>query len=367
MFNYIKRIPFEVKYILLLFIVTRVILTVIGITSRILISHSTFVYPFGLDIWCVWDCGWYQNIALEGYSAAPPDTNQQNYNFFPLYPLLMAAIGKITGDVVIAGVILSNVFLLAACFFMYKLVKLDENDTTALNSVKYLLLFPTAFIFSGVFTESLFIALTLACFYYARKSKWFIASMLGSLTCLTRSIGILIIIPLFYEYLKERNFYFKKIRWNILFLLLIPVGALVWCAYNYHITKDAFAFLHASKVWGVGFKNPLQVIEQIFSISTSMITFIQGILPVVLLFVITLFYRQIRLSYWISGIYTILVPLTFGSMYSMPRYVLLSFPIYIIFAKMAQNKNIDLCLMITMSMLQGFLMVFWTASFMLVV
>ena len=125
--GYLKqKIPSEIKYILLLFFVTRIALTVIGVTSRLLLEpyHGQeygWVYSehLWLDIWGVWDTGWYLDIAENWYSmellsdlpkyAGP---NQANYGFFPLYPALMKGLGLLVGSNFIAGIIVSNIFLI---------------------------------------------------------------------------------------------------------------------------------------------------------------------------------------------------------------------------------------------------------------
>ncbi|WP_269851356.1 hypothetical protein [Methanosarcina horonobensis] len=169
-----------------------------------------------LDIWGVWDTGWYLDISQNGYTARPLDeliSFQTNVVFFPLYPLLMRFLGSIIGNQYTAGVIISNFSLIVACIYLYKLVRLDSDESSAFRSVKYLLLFPISFILSGVFTESLYLALALMCFYYARTGKWQLAGIFGFFLSLTRSVGVLIVLPLLYEglmpLLKEKG-YLKK-------------------------------------------------------------------------------------------------------------------------------------------------------------
>jgi len=99
----------------------------------------------------------------------------------------MRGLGQIIGDVDLAGIVISNVSLLIACIILYRLAKLDADEAFALRSVKFMMLFPTAFIYSGIFTESLFLALALGCFYYSRLGKWYLVGILGFCLTLTRS------------------------------------------------------------------------------------------------------------------------------------------------------------------------------------
>jgi hypothetical protein len=86
-----------VKYILLLFVSSRIVLSAIGLTARLFLDNGFgkqgqwSKYPW-LDLWGVWDSFWYMNIVQNGYStssvlSAYPD--QTNFPFFPLYPILM--------------------------------------------------------------------------------------------------------------------------------------------------------------------------------------------------------------------------------------------------------------------------------------
>ncbi len=110
----------QFKFIIFLFVVTRIGLTIIGVSSR------TFFFPYTsrwyewnysnrpwLDIWSVWDSGWYLDIAQNGYSEKllsdlPKKTccQQANIGFFPLYPFLMRLLGFLVGDIYLSGLII---------------------------------------------------------------------------------------------------------------------------------------------------------------------------------------------------------------------------------------------------------------------
>lgn len=363
-----ELIPFHVRYIVGLFVATRIVLTLIGVISNLILS-SQFPKPehfsdhLWLDIWGVWDTGWYMGIAENGYSATastqPDIVSQANYAFFPLYPMLMKILGAVVGDPFLAGIIISNIALLAGCFYLYKLALMDSDEPTALDSVKYLLVFPTAFIFSSVFTESLFLALLVSSFYYARKGNWLAAGILGFFGALTRSLGVIIIIPLAYEYLRMN----KTIRRDFCFLFLIPLGTAVFAGYNYFLTGDFLAFAHVQAAWGHRFFNPLRVLwDGLFSTklfnARIYAIFTAGYTTVILaLFII--FSRRIRFAYWMIGIFLVLIPLCSG-LQSLPRYILIIFPLYILMARISRNDYINQAITIILAVLQGFLMVFWS-------
>jgi hypothetical protein len=84
---------------------------------------------------------------------------------------------------------------------------------------------------SDVYSESLFLALTVAAFYYARTNRWLLACILAPLATLTRSQGMILALPLLIEYLHERNFRLQKIRWNITAFALVPTARLAFALF----------------------------------------------------------------------------------------------------------------------------------------
>lgn len=381
--DYIKRIPSEIKYILSLFLVTRIVLTAVGVLSRILLEPLgrkgfTGVYSehIWLDVWGQFDTGWYLDIASNGYSPVISQEaftlNQANYAFFPLYPLLMRFLGLVVGDYYVAGLIISNVCLITACILLYKLVSSESDKNTALGSLKYLFLSPAAFVFSGVFSESLFLALFIACFYYARKGNWFVVGVSGFLLSLTRSLGVVILLPLLYEYFKG-DFRLNKIKPNILPLLLMPLGLCVFMGYNYYLTGDFLAFVHIQDAWSHTLSNPFMVLLNSLLTHTlaprDMITFFNGVLAVTVVLLFLLFRRRISFSCWLAGMLLIFIPLTSGApaVGSILRFILPVFPLYILLARLTQDSWLDKAAPAFLALIQVFLMFFWSSGFGVVV
>ena len=375
-----SKIKPEIKYILLFFVITRLMLEVIGFSSQVILEpyHGKYnVWHYSehkvLDIWGVWDTGWYLGIAQGWYSPSvggegSPVVRQANYAFFPLYPALIRGLEYIVGDYFIASLIISNLALLIACWFLYKLVKIDYGEKTALRSIKYMLIYPVSFILSGAFTESLFLSLILASFYFAKINKWHYVGITGFFLTLTRSLGVFAVIPLFYIYLKNKNWQFSKIskKWlSVLWLGLFPLGLGVWMWYNYYLTGDCLAFAHIQEAWKREYGNPFKILCEGL-ISPHLHIFVSGAAGLSVLLLINIFAKKIGFAYWLLGMYSILIPLSSG-IYSLPRFTLVVFPIFIIFAILGKNKNVDQVLTIALAILLGFFMVFWADGFMLII
>lgn len=141
------------------------------------------------------DALWFLRIASTGY--APDDGSAA---FFPLYPLLTGAVGRLLGDHWLLGAyVVSNVALVAGLTVLFRLTELELGEAAARRTVLYLSVFPTALFLFAPYTESLFLALTVGCLYAARRSAWLLAGVLGALAALTRSSGVLLVLPLAVE------------------------------------------------------------------------------------------------------------------------------------------------------------------------
>lgn len=382
-FQFVKkifdRIPPILKYIILLFVITRLLLSIIGWSSQIILydihGQTRNVWTYSehkvLNSWGVWDSGWYLGIAQDWYSdqKGAETTNiagQATYAFFPLYPALIRIFYYITGDYFISSLIISNVALLISCWFLYKLVKLDFGEKTAKKSIKYLLIYPVSFILSGAFSEATYLALIISAFYFAKTNRWWLVGILGFLLSLTRSLGVLVFLPLLYIYLKNINYKItiKKLK-SAIWLLLIPLGIIIWMWYNYYLTGDYLAFIHIQNAWNRQWNNPIIYLFESL-LTKSIYDFICGATAISVLFLSTLYAKKIGWAYYTVCLYTIIIPLSTGWQ-SMPRLSLATFPIFIVLALMSKNNLINQILTIGLAMILGFFMVFWANGFGLII
>ena len=356
--------------IILLFLASRVVLTIVGVLSITLIGTRTGgrlewehpVYSW-LDIWGQWDTGWYLDIAQNWYAAEAHYQNYCNYAFFPFYPTLIKLLGAVIGNHFYAGLIISNVSLLGAAILLYKLVELDHDQEVALRSVKYLFIWPTSFILSGVLSEALFLILVIGCFYYARKGAWLKVGIAGFFLSLTRVPGVCVVIPLFYDYMKEKNFKLKSIRIDILALALLPLGLLVFSVYNYYLTGDYLAFAHIQQTaWGHHFDNPFKsLINGMFGSEVRPRIIVAAWFTGFTMASLAIFYRRIPISYLLFCFISLFLPLAKG-LGSMPRYTVVLFPVFILFALLGKDKKMDNALTIIFAVLQGCFMIFWSVG-----
>ncbi len=176
---------------LVAFAVTRIIIFTAGYLAEIALPGNegpAFLARAGnllLDLWARFDSGFYLGIIDKGY-AFDASGGMSNVAFFPIYPLLANLTNLVVRDTVFASIIVSNLCLLGALLYLYKLTELEFGDAgTAQRAVFYIAAFPTAFFFSAVYTESAFLLFSVATMYYARRHQWLMAGLMGMITSAT--------------------------------------------------------------------------------------------------------------------------------------------------------------------------------------
>ncbi len=319
-----------------LFLATMLAIFFLPITSYyVTYSGNKFV-----DAWTQWDADFFMSIAQKGYGI-------ENWNgSFPLYPFLMKFVGKIfLGNYALAGFLISNIALLTGIYFLYKLIMLDYKGEIGYKTIFYLLFFPTAFFLSAVYSESLFITLTVASFYFARKGNWLLAGILGFFTAMTRLIGVLWIIPLAYEYLEQKKFRIRKIKADIFYLFLIPLGltATFWLMYLY--TGDFLIYFKIQQNWHRALTLPwisvIDAVKGILSFSIGSLYHLFNLFAVAFfasLIALSIVIKQ-RKSYVIYSTISLIVAVSITKLEAVSRFVLPLFPCFITLAVFQESKR----------------------------
>ncbi|MBI3379818.1 hypothetical protein HY029_03635 [Candidatus Gottesmanbacteria bacterium] len=324
-----------------LFFVAAVGEKILAFTPRFPYSDVYFI-PSHLPSW-LWgfanfDGVHYLTIAKFGYSA------QFTQVFFPLYPMMVGFINQLLQKVnpVIIGLLISNLLFFLSLLILTKLLSLDYKVDTIKWILLFLIFFPTSFFFGSLYTESLFLFLILTAFYAARKNQWLAASIFGVLASSTKFIGIFLLPALLWEWQEQKR---KKI--TTIFrspLSLIPVGLLSYMLYLQVKFGDWLYFWHAQPVFGAqrsggGVILIPQVLWRYMKILTSVsykteafwIPLLELISTLgVITLLIMAFKKKIRSSYLVFSFLTIITPTFTGTFSSMPRYILVAFPIFIV-------------------------------------
>jgi hypothetical protein len=291
------------------------------------------------------DAGWYMTIVRDGYERRPFDTSRQaNWAFFPLYPLLWRYASRLTGELPFTGMALSNIFFFFALVMLHRLVRqFGHAADVADRTVFYVAAFPSSYFFSLPWTESLFLCLSVGAFYAAKRGSWWLAGAAGALSTATRVSGVYLFPVLLILYLQQHG---RRVRPNVLALLLIPTGALAFMSYLYAITGNALAFRDILATWARHsgfFLNPLVAYlvrpsEVGVPWDLKLLNFTVAVVALACTFV--LFKRR----QWALGLYALfsaLTPLSTGILMSFTRYTAVAFPVHMALASAGRRPRVD--------------------------
>jgi hypothetical protein len=230
-----------------------------GLSARVqLFDPGAVTRPFGpagnalVAPLARWDSVWYLAIANDGYPAGDP----RRAAFFPLYPLLLRAAKVLVGSPIVAGAVVSLACFAVALVLLHRLTALELGPAAADEAVWALALFPAAVYFSAVYSEALYLMLSVGAIYAARTGRWAWAGTLGALGAATRSAGVLLIVPLAIMWLARADGRARRRRRDAAWIALVPAGLAAFSAVLAVGGGDAFAPLHAQDVWFRRFAGP---------------------------------------------------------------------------------------------------------------
>jgi hypothetical protein len=368
---------------LLPYLGTRLVLLIVGLLGTYyimpLLAHNpNWVIPssngpFPETLWSMWkhfDSGFYIAIAHYGYQPASALHTRSNWAFFPLYPWLISGLARpLASDdagYALTGLLISHMATLVAIGYFYALVRQEWGRRVASYAVLYLALFPLSFYLSAVYPESLFLALAIASIYYARRQIWWLAGLCGGLAALTRIQGIMLLLPVAFEYLRVVSLRYtdtsisdqpmiprlteyrrgigRAVRhgknWlTALNLLLIPAGLLVFMLYAKWQTGDLLATFHTERWgWGRYLSPPWRLL--IYSLRNPILgqplDWNFWILNIILAFAALAFlvwaWRKLPPIYALYTTVMVLLPLSSNFINSFGRYCIIIFPAFILLA-----------------------------------
>lgn len=323
------------------------------------IFGSTDGFFDALDFWTSTDSGHYLDIARDWYLSEGSVDRLVQLVFLPGYPVIVRLFSAITGDTLAAGLIVSALCFAGANVMLYKLVRLDADHDTAFRAVKFLSLSPAVFFFVAPMSESLFLFCTLSCIYLVRRGKMLPGCLLGTYAAFTRSLGVILLVPVFFELVQRR----ARFR-DYLTVLLIPLGFAAYCLINYLVAGDAFKFMdyqheHWNQQLGWFFNTAAYQTENaVYSFSQNKPNFFGLWLPNILAQLISLALmlfavKKLRSSYTAYFLAYFIVAMGATWLLSAPRYITALFTVPVALAAVTQNRRADICIT-ALTCLSGF-------------
>lgn len=277
-----------------------------------------------------WDAYWYLDIAKNGYYLRGEKT-LANVVFFPLYPLLVRAAGTLTGaDLELSGWIVSSLFLVGALVLLMQIAREFHPGIDPRLPAIFLLVYPTAFFLNAIYSESLFLFLSLAAVRCALRRRFLWAALWAALASATRVAGLFLCVLLLVEFVQAHGWrsLFKP---RVLALAPAPLGIILFFGYHWAAFGDFLLFLKVQSWFGRDFETALadfavrnnpDLVNTILDLSYT--AGAVGLAVVALL--------RFRPSYGIYMLVSLAIALSSGTVLGIARYAMVLFPIYFIAA-----------------------------------
>ena len=369
----VSRKSTGVAFVLAVYAASRLFYLISGSLLAYLLPTSGFQrvtldVPSGsMNIWSHWDGEHYVTLAMGGYLNPPDNVSPA---FFPLYSLLMRSFAGLFGGPIskealsVWGPLISLLFLPFAFYFIYHIALEGWGERVARDTVLILAFFPTTFFLNAAYTESLFLALSAGSLWAIRvRRDLLVACVMAALASATRNVGIFLVVPLMYEWIKD----IERFRLRGVYLFLAPGGLLAYMGYLWVRFGDPLLFYSAQESWGRQATGPLDTASRAWGAAVegagrlldpdlwahpSLSNVANQLAGAGNLFNLAFFVfamvvllgglRYLPLSLSVYGLLLVAPATLFGTpgspLMGTPRYVLVAFPVFIVLALLLRNR-----------------------------
>ena len=295
--------------------------------------------PAWISTWAGFDGVHYLTIIEKGYVGTG-----LIQAFFPVFPFLIKILSLITQQPIVTGLIFNLFCTWLALWLAWRLLRLDFSAQSSWFGILALIFFPTSFFLGAFYSETLFLVLSLGALLAIRLQKKWLASILIAVASATRITGIFLLLVMIWEWGAAEQWQYQKLKKTITtqiwYWLVGSLGLVCYMGYLWQTFGDPLFFLHVQQEFGAGRSESIVLYPQVawrylkmlvtvtpidwkyFSIVNE---FIAGVLPIIALIKI---WRLIRPSYLAYGLASFLLPTLTGTFSSMPRYILVIWPIF---------------------------------------
>jgi hypothetical protein len=337
------------------------------------------------DVWARWDSVWFLRIAEHGYG----DLEGAAAAFYPLYPAAVGLLGRgFFGHYLLAGIVISLATTLVAFVLFHDLAETKLGAEGARRAVLYLALFPMALFLQAVYSEALFLLLSVAAFALAERRRFLPTGLVAGLALLTRPVGVALLPAL--ALLAWRS---PKRRDALAQLAVAPLLFAVYPLVLWWQRDDPWAFARAQDIWSrhVSYAGPLGGIwdglragwagvRQLVSGShtTTYWPAVEGTDPMrvaavnlealaflVLFIALTIVaWRRFGAPYGLFAALSLAIPLSVPSerwpLLSLPRFGLTIFPLFLALATLGGRPRLHTAIVAVSSILLGVAVAQWS-------
>jgi mannosyltransferase PIG-V len=318
-----------------------------------------------------YDAGWYYQIARYGYWFVPGGPSAGvgkpgKIAYFPLYPLAARVaslpFGRSQAAFYLGGIVVSWIAFAAAMVVLFRLARLDLDEEQSERAVLLTAIFPFAFFFGMVYTESLFLLLTLLSFYAFRTRQWIAGGIAGALATATRVNGILMLPALAWIAWRGAAPSSRDRLRAAIGLAIVGVGTAVYSIYVYRLSGNPFEWAASISRWnyhpgGAPWLAPLQLLSRLtthpyrYLMSDPMAVYdtLYGVTGIVFVLSIPFVWHRLGTAYALFIALNLWLPLSSGVFEGMGRYCSVLFPFFIWLASL-RSRSISAAIVVTFAL-----------------
>lgn len=296
-----------------------------------------------------WDSWRYVEIARHGYSDIKLAT------FFPGYPILMRVFDEavlrwifpnaiLQDRMALAGFLVSGIMSCITALLMYEFAKDRLSADDALRSTFYLLIFPTAMFMAQLYTESTYLAVSLAALLLTYRKKLWWAGIFAVYATITRPTGVLLFFPMLTVWL-DHWWRGRDLPRHMLAAISLPI--LTFLGFNMWLQGQGLNTFQAQEDFGRYFLHPLALcifVQQMVWMFTNTV----GLIAVGFDLFLSLFATALSIREWkwhpglaLYGLAATWLPLATGQLVSQNRYVLIVVPMLLVLSRWGRNAVFD--------------------------
>ncbi len=361
----IGRLPWEWRSGLMIFLISRAILLLPAFVVQLAGQAETsppvghlFYHggqPTGIlaiDFLLKWDAWWFLNVARAGYEyhGVTPQGSwmltgpETNVTVFPLLPVLIRLVSWDPLSAAISGLLICNISLLAGLVLLLKYLReIYPDEPLSFRTTLYFALFPTAFVYSSIYSEPLFLLAALLTLHFTRNERYVAATLSMIAATLSRPASIILVPAVLALAFEQRRSMGKAFN-----TALVAIGCLIglgiYFSYLWKLTGHWDAYFIAQRGWHMSVAPPWKAITGLAQSLQSKAPYAEApwdagfILVTFLLLTLSIWTLPPHLALlWLGGM---VLAVSSSSLYGFPRHVGILFPMFIPLGRLGASRPI---------------------------
>jgi Mannosyltransferase (PIG-V) len=296
------------------------------------------------DTFARYDSGWYEGIARNGYAYA--EGGRSNIAYFPVYPMAMRYVGRLFGRYHAAfyfgGIVVSWTSYVLAMIALYGLARLDLEQAEAERAVLLISIFPFAFFFGMIYSESTFLLFAVLAFLGFRTRWWMLGGLAACVAIATRTPAIVMWPALAWTAWRTAQPAGRDRMMAAAGLAIALVGFGAYCLFVYRVSGNALEWAATLQRWnyrlgGPPWQAPIDLLRTLATHPYAYIAGTQlglydalyGVTGIAFLVTVPFVWLRFGAGYGLFVLLNLLVPFSSGVFEGVGRYCSVLFPVFI--------------------------------------